>query len=418
MGEADTMEVKQRLAKSLNVVIECAGSRITPHAQMISEGIPQLWTAAGEEWLFKGQLLVVVTSLVSAIKEQSSLNGLIVPLVQDGLSPGVAINLDEDALNLWLAAIRNSSSLCCAGGPSLIDLVPLAVSLLSDNLDLLGKIVSIVESCLFVDAPAVLQSFAQPLMNAFVKALTGQAIMTNQRDILVCLQFLTQLASAPLWGQAMHFAGLFSHIVNLLNHDESSPVLLTECIYLLARIALADRQMFLQLVSATAETMNLPEAKIWEAVLDHWWRQFDHMSEPRHRKLAALGIASLVSTGRPEVLDRLPNEIFNLWTDVFFEVKESKSLAENEDASPLTLHWDLDQVPQSYYADSEATIEFDRRKTLLDNDPVRTTQLTNYVAAALQEAERTCGGIHIFNQYISKTDPTLLKQLQNELQSE
>jgi hypothetical protein len=59
-------------------------------------------------------------------------------------------------------------------------------------------------------------------MNAFVKALTGQAIMTNQRDILVCLQFLTQLAPAPLWGQAMHFAGLFSHIVNLLNHDEVS----------------------------------------------------------------------------------------------------------------------------------------------------------------------------------------------------
>jgi hypothetical protein len=29
MGEADTMEVKQRLAKSLNVVIECAGSRVS-----------------------------------------------------------------------------------------------------------------------------------------------------------------------------------------------------------------------------------------------------------------------------------------------------------------------------------------------------------------------------------------------------
>lgn len=418
MGEADTIEVKQRLAKSLNVVIERAGPRIAPHAQMISEGIPQLWTAAGEEWLFKAQLLVVVTSLVSAMKEQSSLNSLVVPLVQDGLSPGVAINLDEDALNLWLAAVRNSSSLGYAGGPGLLDLVPLAVSLLSDNLDLLGKIVSIVESCLFVDAPAVLQSFARPLMNAFVKALTGQAIMTNQRDILVCLQFLTQLAPATLWGQAMHFSGLFSHIVNLLNNDESSSTLLTECIYLFARIALADRQMFLQLVSATAVTMNLPEAKIWEAVLDHWWRQFDHMSEPRHRKLAALGIASLVSTGRPEVLDRLPNEIFNLWTDVFFEVKESKSLADNEDASPLTLHWDLDQVPQSYYADSETTAEFDRRKMLLDNDPVRTAQLTNHVAAALQEAERTCGGTHIFNQYINKTDPTLLKQLQNELQGE
>lgn len=34
--------------------------------------------------------------------------------------------------------------------------------------------------------------------------------------------------------------------------------------------------------------------------------------------------------------------------------------------SPLTLHWDLDQVPQSYYADSESTVEFDRRKTVGD----------------------------------------------------
>jgi hypothetical protein len=60
--------------------------------------------------------------------------------------------------------------------------------------------------------------------------------------------------------------------------------------------------------------------------------QFDHMSEPRYRKLAALGVASLVSTGRPEVLDRLPTEIFNLWTDVFFEVKESRKLTEDDEA--------------------------------------------------------------------------------------
>ncbi|OAX44518.1 ARM repeat-containing protein [Rhizopogon vinicolor AM-OR11-026] len=413
MAEADTMEVKQRLAKSLNVVIERAGPRITPHAQMISTCIPQLWTAAGEEWLFKAQLLVVVTSLVSATK--ISLNPLIVPLVREGLSPGVAINLDEDALNLWLAAVRNSSSLSSADGPGLIELVPLAVSLLSNNLDLLGKIVSIIESYLFVDAPAVLQGFSLPLMNAFVKALTGQAIMTNQKDILACLEFLTQLAPAALWGEAMHVAGLFIHIVNLLNAEESSPILLTECIYLLARIALADRQMFLQLVSATSQTTAVPETKVWETVMDHWWRQFDHMSEPRYRKLAALGMASLVSTGRPEVLDRLPTEIFNLWTDVFFEVKESRKLAASEEDGALTLHWDLDQVPQSYYAESEETLEFDRRKSFLDNDPVRTIQLTNYVAAALQEAERTCGGVHIFNQYIGKADPILLKQVQDEL---
>lgn len=50
------------------------------------------------------------------------------------------------------------------------------------------------------------------------------------------------------------------------------------------------------------------------------------MSEPRHRKLTAMGIATLVSTGRPEVLKRLSGEIFNLWLDVFGEIKETKLL--------------------------------------------------------------------------------------------
>jgi hypothetical protein len=37
-----------------------------------------------------------------------------------------------------------------------------------------------------------------------------------------------------------------------------------------------------------------------------------------------MGIASLVSTGRPEVLNRLPSEIFNIWLDVFGEIKEAQ----------------------------------------------------------------------------------------------
>jgi hypothetical protein len=54
------------------------------------------------------------------------------------------------------------------------------------------------------------------------------------------------------------------------------------------------------------------------------------MSEPRRRKLAAMGIASLVSTGRPEVLERLPTEIFNLWLDVFGEIREVQLRREEE----------------------------------------------------------------------------------------
>jgi hypothetical protein len=46
------------------------------------------------------------------------------------------------------------------------------------------------------------------------------------------------------------------------------------------------------------------------------------MYEPRHRKLTALGLASLVSTGRPMVLGRL-FEILNIWKDVSREMDEA-----------------------------------------------------------------------------------------------
>jgi len=35
-----------------------------------------------------------------------------------------------------------------------------------------------------------------------------------------------------------------------------------------------------------------------------------------------MGMAVLVSTGRSEVLERLHNDVFDLWTDVFAELKE------------------------------------------------------------------------------------------------
>lgn len=116
--------------------------------------------------------------------------------------------------------------------------------------------------------------------------------------------------------------------------------ILTEYVYVVARTALMDKRMFLQLMSATGPTINMTEAQVWEAVLNQWWTrvrriqshmrsfltdtpQFDNMSEPRHRKLAAMGMASLVSTGKHEVLNRLPTEICNLWLDVLCEIREA-----------------------------------------------------------------------------------------------
>lgn len=260
-------------------------------------------------------------------------------------------------------------------------------------------------------------------------------------------------------------------------------MLLTEYIYLFARIIMADRGMFIQLISATASSRNLTETYLYEGLLDQWWGrvglvlvmfrtasdlylpassispsvQFDNMSEPRHRKLTAMGIAALVSTGRPEVLQRLPTEIFNLWLDVFGEIKEATVVADDDErqerlaykftdtttfpssasenfALNLKRHWELDEAPREYYQGSEGTPEYARRKAVrvmrflptipfnmvsikqvYDRDPVRTIQLSAYVAAHLREAEAVCGTQAFQATYLSKADPTVLKQIQDEL---
>jgi hypothetical protein len=53
------------------------------------------------------------------------------------------------------------------------------------------------------------------------------------------------------------------------------------------------------------------------------------MSEPRHRKLTAMAMANLIASGNPIVLKRLTTEIFNLWLDVFGEVKEALNRSED-----------------------------------------------------------------------------------------
>jgi len=113
------------------------------------------------------------------------------------------------------------------------------------------------------------------------------------------------------------------------------------------------------------------------------------MSEPRHRKLTAMGIASFLSTGKTEILARLPGEIFNLWLDVFGEIKEAHILSGSyaggdkyvdgwfplnylpiaSSSPPLKRYWDVDEAPSWFYQNTEGTPEYERRKAVCITQP-------------------------------------------------
>lgn len=152
------------------------------------------------------------------------------------------INLDDDGLNLWLAALRNTLTLSSVNGaPAMFDLFPEAVSILSSNLDLLAKLTGIVESYLLLDAPGLLQVsvdgtnvFAPPeylnqasgsaLFQGIVTVLKSESLsLMNTKDLLITLNLLVQISPSGLWGEAMHNSGLFAHIlINLIEGEVCS----------------------------------------------------------------------------------------------------------------------------------------------------------------------------------------------------
>ncbi|KAI0347520.1 ARM repeat-containing protein [Trametopsis cervina] len=409
--EADSMESKRRILGTLNTIIERAETHIVPLISMVAQPLPQLWTSAAEEWLMKGSLLETVTKLLEASKGQAStLNPLVVPLIKESFTPGAQAQLDEDALTMWQAALRNTANLDdTASGVTLFELVPLALNLLANNFDLLGKIVNIVESYVLLDDSRLLQLCAVDLFRALEKGM-NIAIQMNVKDMAISIQLILQLAPSNLWGEALHVSGLFFFLIKAFQEDK----LLTEYVYILARIALSDKNMFLQLVSATSSTLQIAEDQVWQAILDQWWTRFDNMSEPRHRKLTAMGIACLVSTGKHEVLERLPTEICNLWLDVFGEIREATTADDDGTSSTLWLYWD--KVPETFYRGTEGTAEYARREATHENDLVKKTQLTGFIAVQLQQAEAACGGPEVLQQrYLAKADPTVLKQIYDEL---
>ncbi|KAK2466318.1 hypothetical protein APHAL10511_001960 [Amanita phalloides] len=404
MGEADTMESKRRIDNTLNSVIEQSGDKIIPLINTITAPLPQLWTTARDDWLFKGSLLVTVTRLVESVKAESTpLGGIVVPLVRESISPGAISHLDEDGLNLWLSSLRNTMTISSVNGaPALAELFPRALELLATNLDLLGKVMNIVESYLVLDATAILQVHGTDLFCALLAGLKSDAVTINIKDMIVTLSLLCQNSPISLWAGPMYNSGLFAYLITTLVEGECGTVLLTEYVYLFARIVLADRTVFLQLMNGTANATGLTEKYLFDGLLDQWWSKFDSMSEPRNRKLVAMGIAALVSTGRPEVLERLPTEIFNLWLDVFGEIKELQLGKEK-------------QTWEHYYQGSEGTPEYERRKAIYDKDPVRIAPLGSFVANSLREAEAICGPAQFHSNYLAKADPTVLKQIQDEV---
>ncbi|KAG8972314.1 hypothetical protein FRC05_010156 [Tulasnella sp. 425] len=418
ISESETVESKRRVFKTMNSIVGAAGPRIVPLLQPIAEPLPALWTEADLEYLLKQEILIFVKDLVEASREQSViLHPLVVMLVQQGMSPGARAQLDIDSLSLWEAAIRNCPSLQ-PNQPGLLDLLPPLVETLGSDMDAQSNSNHLLESYYLIDCPLILQLCSQQLLSAYATA-HQQALATSIKDLTESLELLIQLSgSAISWAEAMHSSGLFASLLRYALASKGSVSVLCDHFYLFSRMVLQDPDVFVQLVASAAPALSQTPEQVFNNLMDVWWRniQFDSMAESRHRKMTAMSMANLTTTGQPQVMDRLATEISNIWLDVLGEIKEAE--ADDPENPPLHTYWNDGSEPPHYWMrGTENTLEEERRRTLWIKDPVQTIKLTKYIAEKLKITEARMGKMTFDQAFTEKVDPAVLKQVQEALAS-
>jgi hypothetical protein len=140
-------------------------------------------------------------------------------------------------LNLWLSALRNTTTIASVdAAPGLAELIPDALSLLSNNHDLLGTTINIIESYILLDAPGLTQvipmlkflhnteecsqAYGIPLFEAITAALQSDGLTMNMKDLVVLLNFYVQLAPCTAWTSHMNSSGLFAWILDKVVENE------------------------------------------------------------------------------------------------------------------------------------------------------------------------------------------------------
>ncbi|WVQ77454.1 hypothetical protein IAR50_007140 [Cryptococcus sp. DSM 104548] len=377
LGEACTLDGKKYVNEAIGVVIERVGDKMLPYLPSVAQSIPVLWSSAGGlegEWLFKASLVVLSTKLVTAAKDRSGeLMDLIIPLIEESLQPPAKEFFEEDGLILWQTALYNAASpYQPTPSTGLIRLLPGLLVVLGENMDLLSTLLGLVDSYLLLDAQNVTQEYGQALASSLSKALvTSNSNVGPVVRILETLVLWISLAPIPSLCPHILQSGIFHQITQSLEDDKASGQILAAYLDVLARIAISDAGIFLQIVADAAAMEQKDPHQLLDEVLDAIWRNFDYVGGTKMRKAVAMGVGSLLLSGNQQVMERFDGEIMNIFLDVLGETQSDEAEGNG------VLSWGDEHAV--VWSDMQGTPEGVRRIAVESKDPAYAAPLKPFI---------------------------------------
>ncbi|KAJ3242739.1 Importin-11 [Chytriomyces hyalinus] len=394
VGEAEEFDTKVSGLTTLKEVIYMMGTKIAPFVQTITEQLPALWESSFDQIMFRTAILLVLSTLVRALQEQSiMLHQLVLPAIQNtlmGSDPSQQQHFLEDSIDLWVATLQNTPSLT----PELVSLYACLGDLIelgsSENLKVVLRLLEayfVLDAGSFSQHPGTLVLFSK--LSAYLVDLKIEATKHIARTLMIVVRSSLQSNHvAPIQRQFIESKLLATLVTEILQSSAKGIVdhVVADFTTIVSLFVVWDVAFVVNFLQEFGVVVAGKGASVLPECLDVWNRVYDAMTYPKQRKSLGMALATLVGTANPDVMGRI-QAIFGSLAGVLSEVHGMNS----EDAR---LHWceSIRSSTHSLGEDDEESPDRKRRALLESQDPIAITDLKVFVREKLQACEAAIGG--------------------------
>jgi hypothetical protein len=386
--------------------------------------IASLWDTSESQSLLKIQIMLALQRLVHALGKHSEIAyPVTIPILLTtiNVSGPESCNTLEDGILLWIVVLRHAHW----AHPDLLNPLSGLLDAMTASTEFIVTGCRCIVSCCLLFGEKMLLEYGEGIarvLESYIGTVKDKAML----NILPTIDMMIQ--ACPVYGIRCLGTVLGKILLILLRKSESALVV-AYSLPMYARIAISEKAQFVELfqyvcqldqtLTATILERNQvlfhsclhfsqPE-KMFIAFLDLWLEKFDAIGPIAARKLAALGLISLLDLQLPGVLERF-DEIISHAIAVWHEIEGPESEPE-----PLGLSFALAGVgPRDDHLAvavdlEEAEGENCRRREIFERSIINSLKVGDFMKQKL-DAVRTLNRADVQQALIS-LDPKLASDL-------
>ena len=408
-------ETKLAILETTRSLIERMESHVSHFSDFIMAALPGVWESAGElNFMLKQSAMAILQALVVAMRSDSQkYHAQILPLVAEATHMGsdLYLYLSDEALELWNNILVQSSPPLHG---QLLSLIDRAIEQLSARNEHMFQYLAIIGSYIYLVPEVLLEDrYRKSLLNAFSLLLDNknrELLILTSKSIDPYIRYAHELGGTTglqVVIQDMLETGFLARILDGIHdaheaHQTSGPtrrqprvdnLALTDYFMILARIAVSDPNIFIEMLSTFG-----PVEQVWTWLGEEWFRAFDSTSDPHRLKLNLLALTRLLELPQQSVQEHLVlaklQDYFSMWTMVMVQILSDNETAPDGGPAPLgvdTLVLTAEPPPTEWDTSRDV-----RERELYARDPVATVHSLKFVDERLAGLMERVGGAQSF----------------------